>query len=74
MFELGDYIYIKKYFGDTLKADTSKMYKITMLLSREENTESLLVELDNRKSYYIEENGIIYGEKVETNYFCWFCM
>jgi hypothetical protein len=71
MFEVGEKIYIKKYFGNTLKADTSKIYTIVELIPREQNMEVLL---DNGKIHYLIENGTVYGEKVETNYFCWFCM
>ena len=71
MFEVGDNIYIKKYFGDTLKADTSKIYTILNLISRKEN---IYATLDNGKIHYLLENDTVYCEKVETNYFCWFCM
>lgn len=71
MFEVGDKIYIKKYFGNTLKADTLKIYTIIELIPREQNIDALL---DNGKIYYLIENNTVYGEKVETNYFCWFCM
>ena len=69
MFKVGDQIYIKKYFGDTLKADTSKIYTIRYLVSRNGNIEATL---DNGKRHYLIENDTVFGEKVETGYFCCF--
>ena len=73
MFDVGEKIYIKKYFGDILKADTSKIYTIIELIPMEKK-KNLEVLLDNGKIHYLIENGTVYGENVETNYFCWFCM
>ena len=71
MLEVGDNIYKKKYFGNTLKTDTTKIYTIQKMISNKENIDVIL---DNGKIYFLIENGIVYGEKVETSYFCWFCI
>jgi hypothetical protein len=61
MFVEGDEIYIKKYFGDELRVDKSKIYEITEVIYRRKDR--TMVVLDYKTFYVIEEEGIEYAEK-----------
>lgn len=61
MFVEGDEVYIKKYFGDELRVDKSKIYEITKVIYRRK--ERTMVVLDYKTFYVIEEKGIEYAEK-----------
>jgi len=63
MFEVGDEIYKRKYFGNELKTDKSTSYIIVGIMPHVMSSRSQVAYLDNNKSFIIEEDGIIYAEK-----------
>ena len=71
MFVEGDEIYIKKYFGDELRVDKSKIYEITEVIYRRKDR--TMVVLDYKTFYVIEEEGIEYAEKYKV-YSCLCCI
>lgn len=67
-FEVGQHIYIKKYFGNELKTDTSKAYEIVSIKNTmHENDSTKFVKtciLDNGRTYPIYTYDIINKERV----------
>lgn len=67
-FEVGQHIYIKKYYGDELKADTSKSYEIVSIKNTmHENDSTKFIKncvLDNGRTYPIYTYDIINKERI----------